>query len=72
VQRLTDLLGDSWYAGFVGAPDKVTANLLALAHLGIDRLQVGSAVEGTYPALAAYLGGETERSSATTKRERFG
>jgi alkanesulfonate monooxygenase SsuD/methylene tetrahydromethanopterin reductase-like flavin-dependent oxidoreductase (luciferase family) len=55
VQRIADLLGDSWYAGFVGAPGKVWANVLALADLGIDRLQLGSAVEGTYEALAACL-----------------
>jgi alkanesulfonate monooxygenase SsuD/methylene tetrahydromethanopterin reductase-like flavin-dependent oxidoreductase (luciferase family) len=55
VERLTAALAGSWYARFVGDPSTVTAGVRELAALGIDRIQIGAATPGSYPALARVL-----------------
>lgn len=55
VERLESLLGDRLYGGFFGHPEKVAANMLRLAELGIERVQVSPMVPGSEEALAPFL-----------------
>jgi alkanesulfonate monooxygenase SsuD/methylene tetrahydromethanopterin reductase-like flavin-dependent oxidoreductase (luciferase family) len=55
VERLAAALAGSWYARFVGDAPTVAAAIRGLAALGADRIQVGAATPGSYPALARVL-----------------
>lgn len=58
VRERAAVLGDNLYGGFVGAAAKVADNLLALADLGISRVQLTEAAPGTLDALAGQLIGQ--------------
>ena len=55
VKAVEDLLGDSFFGGFYGTPDKVAASMFALADAGIARVQVSPFNDEAFEMLAPRL-----------------
>jgi alkanesulfonate monooxygenase SsuD/methylene tetrahydromethanopterin reductase-like flavin-dependent oxidoreductase (luciferase family) len=56
-KAVEQLLGDSFFGGFYGHPEKVAASMLALAGAGISRVQVSPLTNDSFANLAPYLFG---------------
>jgi hypothetical protein len=56
-QAVEQLLGDTFFGGFFGRPEKVAASMLALADAGVSRVQVSPFNNESFSLLAPYLFG---------------
>jgi hypothetical protein len=55
VKAIEQMLGDSFFGGFYGAPEKVAANMHALADAGLARVQVSPMTNESFELLAPHL-----------------
>ena len=54
-KAVEDMLGDTFFGGFYGHPEKVAKNMLALADAGVSRVQVSPGNADAFEKLAPYL-----------------
>jgi len=54
-KAVEQLLGDSFFGGFFGHPEKVAASMLALADAGIERVEVSPFTDDSFEPLAKHL-----------------